>query len=160
QDVGQPGIAAATYRGLLASPAGPGVDRTQLVLLLAGTLLDADDIPGADAALQMEPAESRRGQWHLRAGLVAAYQKKWDVARGELALIPNNGADLPNTEKSWFYYLNGMIVDAGKETGRANDFYDRAIEAATNDYAKARFTISRHEADLRRGDITDEAIAA
>ncbi len=159
QDVGLPSIAVEEYRRLLALPAGSGVDRTQVILLLTGALLDAGQVSEVQPVLDLEPPASRGGQWHLRAGLVAAYARNWAQANGEFNLIPNRGADLRDSERAWWYFGNGLLAEADRDWARSNSFYLQAEREATSDYARARFRIAGMDAALRRGSITDDEIA-
>ncbi|HWA09261.1 MAG TPA: tetratricopeptide repeat protein [Opitutaceae bacterium] len=154
QELGLPSVAADQYRQLLALPPGTGGDRVQITLALSTALMDADDIAGADETLHTLPEAQRNSVWHLRAGLLAAYQKKVDVASAELALVKPE--ELAPADVGWWYFLYGMLANIAGEGSRALDFYGRAAAAATSEMARARFLLAEDQARLRLGTVTDK----
>jgi TolA-binding protein len=158
QALGFPSTAVSLFRTLLAAP---GADSPRLTLALTTALLDEGDLAGAAAALGSLPAP-RESAWHLRAGLVAAEQQRWDAARAELA-----GVRLPELaapDAGWYYFLKGLLAEAGKDgakdplPGRAEGFYRQAAAAAVSELQRARFQLGQEQAALRVAAPTREQL--
>ncbi|PAW64381.1 MAG: hypothetical protein B9S34_12655 [Opitutia bacterium Tous-C1TDCM] len=154
-DLGLLSTAASLYRNLLADPAG---DRPAAALALASVLLDAGDPAAAEAALAAAPG-SRPAAWQLRAGLAAlqlrrreAAQAAWDAVRPD---------ELPAADRAWYLFLQGALYDTlpVRDSGaitRANEFYNRARDAAPTDFAKARFQLAAERVRLQLAAPTRE----
>jgi tetratricopeptide (TPR) repeat protein len=154
QALGFPSTAVTLYRSLLAAP---GADTGRLTLLLASALLDDGDVAGAGHALDSYPG-SRGSAWHLREGLVDAHLGRAEQARAELAATHVD--DLGAPEKGWFYFLEGMLADAGGEQARAAGFYGQASSSAVSDLQRARFVLAEEQVRLRSGGVTEDQLSA
>lgn len=143
QELGLPSAAAVLYRELLAAGGG---DRAAAVLGLATALLDDGRTAEAKQALE-EVAGLHDAAWHLRAGLVAMQQKQTAAAKSELAAV--HGDQLGAGDRSWWFYLQGLVADADGDGPKARDFFSQAEDAATSPQARARFLLKREQARLR-----------
>ncbi len=147
QEMGFPSVAAELYRQMLAQPGG---DRTKLTLALITALLDEGRISEAAQTLQGYVG-LRDAAWQLRAGLIAAHQQKFEEARQVVAALKPE--DLPAGDRSWYFFLQGLVADAAGDLARARAFYEQAEGAATSRLARARFTLAREQARLRTGPV-------
>jgi tetratricopeptide (TPR) repeat protein len=152
--LGFPSTAVAIYRALLAEP---GADTRRLTLSLASALLDDGDVPGAAKALDSYPGPRGAG-WHLREGLVEAYQQRLDQARAELAATRVDELDPPS--RGWYFFLEGMLADTSPEPARAGQFYQQAASAAVSDLQRARFVLAEEQVRLRVARVTEDQLTA
>ena len=106
EDLGFPSTAIALYRSMLAAP---GADTGRLTIALSSALLDDGDVPGAARVLESYPGP-RGSAWHLRAGLIAAYNQRTEQARAELAA--SHFDELEAADRGWHLFLQGMLADA------------------------------------------------
>jgi len=155
QEMGMPSVAASLYRQLLAAPPGAGGDRAQITLALTTALLDEGDVTGAAQALLDFPGP-HGGAWHLRTGLVMAYQKRLDAARADFADVKRE--ELEPADVSWWLFLQGMIANIGGDTDRSLRFYDQAQQSALSETARSRFRLASYEARLRLGTVAAKDI--
>jgi TolA-binding protein len=155
--LGFPSLAADLYREVLNAPVGAGGDRAQIVLALVSALLDDGDIPAAAQALQAFNG-AKNSTWHLRAGLIAAHERKIDSAKAELAAVKRE--ELAPADVGWLFFLQGMVADAGGENVRASDAYTQAEGAAVSSLQRARFELARELMQLRRGAQSDAQLKA
>ena len=93
---------------LLESPETPGAVKNRLVLELAAAVMDQGRLADADQALARFTGP-RTSDYHLRAGLIAAYRRQADAARQEAEQMKID--DLPAPERGWYRFLEGMIAD-------------------------------------------------
>jgi TolA-binding protein len=156
QELGLPGVATTLYRQLLTAPAGVGIDRAQVNLALVTALLDDGDVAGAEEALQTHPGD-RGSAWHLRMGLVQAYQKKTEAVRADLAAVKRE--ELEPADVGWWFFLQGALANLTGE-GNPVSLYGQAEATATNQMAKARFALSGGEARLKLGRVRDADLEA
>lgn len=152
QELGFSSAAVSLYQELLSQPTG---NRAELTLALVTALLDGGRIKEADEALQSFVG-FKDAAWHLRAGLVAAKQGDFDKTRTEVAEIKAD--ELAVEDRSWFYFLQGVLTDHAGDPGKARGFYEQAEELAQSPMAKARFMLAREQARLRVGPV-DEKLA-
>lgn len=152
QQIGFPGIAAGLYREVLAAPAGSGGDRLAIVLALTSALLDDGDVAAAEAALQDYPGP-KNSAWHLRAGLIAAHQRRNDVAKAELAAIKPQ--ELAPPDVGWWYFLQGILAD---DSQKAMGFYEQATSAAVSALQRARFELARERVKMRAGQVSADQL--
>lgn len=152
QELGLSSVAIGLYQRVLA---GPEADRATLVLGLATALIESARPDDAEKALQ-DLAEPHGSAWHLRAGLAAIQQRKYDAARAEAALVKEE--ELTADDRAWHLFLQGALFDVApvQDQQRANDFYNRAEAAAINELARARFQLAAEEVRLRRGTVRAE----
>jgi outer membrane protein assembly factor BamD (BamD/ComL family) len=144
-ELGLPAVAAELYRGLLAVSGG---DRAALTLALATALLDDGRVDEAEQALQ-GIVVPRDAAWHLRAGLIAAVRKNFDVAQTEAAAVKPE--ELGPTDRGWYYFLEGQLADADGDAQKAQAFYDQAADMAASDQQRAQFALAKSQAELRAG---------
>ncbi|HTX67248.1 MAG TPA: hypothetical protein VMD31_15860, partial [Opitutaceae bacterium] len=148
--------AEALLRELLASPDTPGAQRNRLTLDLVGALLDEGRLDEAEQALgQLTGAHN--SAYHLRAGLIAAYRRQLDAARGEAAQVKLD--ELAPAERGWFHFLEGMIADLAGDLGRRNQAYDEAVKAAVSEIQRARFQLEQLRVNLLSGPVTEQEAA-
>ena len=154
QDLGFPSAAIAIYRSMLAAP---GADVGRLTLALSSALLDDGDV--AEAGRVLEAFSGPRGAaWHLRAGLVAAYNQKTDQARAELAAAKAD--DLDPADRGWHAFLQGMLADASNEPVRAGGYFQQAAGAAVSTLQRARFLLAEEQIRLRTGGVNEVQLEA
>jgi cellulose synthase operon protein C len=158
QELGLPLVAAGLYRQLLAVPAGAAGDRAQMTLALVTALLDGGDIPGAAQALESQPVPLRDSAWHLREGLIAAYEKKLDPAKAELALVKFD--ELAAADKGWWFFLQGMLANVENNAPKALDFYGKAVAAGQAEMPRARFLLATDQARLILGTVRESDVEA
>jgi len=156
QELGFPNLAADLYRDLLqAEPAGaiPG-DRMALTLAWVTALLD-DNRPADAEAVLRGMAGSRGAAWHLREGLVAAQEGKFDAARVEsLAIRPE---ELTADDHPWYFFLQGMLAGAAGDLRAAGNSYQQAERApGVTALERARFFLAQEEARLRLGPVGED----
>jgi outer membrane protein assembly factor BamD (BamD/ComL family) len=154
QALGFPSAASTLYRSLLAQP---GADIGRLTLALASALLDDGDVAGAGRVLDAYPGP-RGAAWHLRAGLVAAQERRADSAKAELALARPEELSAP--ERGWQLFLQGMLADAANEPVRAAGLYQQAASSADTDLQRARFLLAEEQVRLRGAPVTEDQLAA
>ncbi|MSU70171.1 MAG: tetratricopeptide repeat protein [Opitutaceae bacterium] len=157
QEMGLPSVAVTLYREVLAAPAGTGGDRAQIALALTTALLDDGDVAGAAQGLQ-EYSGARGSAWHLRAGLIAAYQKKVAAVKAELAEVRRD--ELAPADVGWWFFLQGMLANVVGDSNKALDFYSQAGLAAQSDVARARFLLAQYQARLKLGSVRESDIEA
>jgi TolA-binding protein len=149
--------AEALLRELLASPETTGAVKNRLVLELTAALLDQGSLADAEVALTRFTGP-RTSDYHLRAGLIAAYRRQIDAARQEAAQVKID--DLPAPERGWFRFLDGMIADLADDLGRRDQAYDEAIKSAVSDLQRARFELERQRVKLLAGRVTEQGATA
>lgn len=150
QELGLPSVAAGQYRRLLETPGLSASDRATIELALVTALLDGGEIPEAEQALQQVPPPARAGAWHLRAGLIAAYEKRTDAAKTELAAVRRE--ELVAGDVSWWFFLQAMIANLENDP-RSLDLYGQAVANAQSEMARARFLLSQDLARLTLGRV-------
>lgn len=156
QELGLDSIAASLYSDLLAAP---DADREALTLALATVLLDDGRAVEAQRVLQ-NLAAPRGAAWHLRAALAAAQLKQVEATRREFeATRPEQ---LPPNDASWFHFLQGMLTmltdPMPASLGKANTFFQQALDAAPNELAKTRFQLVLEQTRLRLGTVSEASI--
>lgn len=150
QELGFPGLAARFYRELLAAQGG---DRSRLTLALATALLDGDHPDQADQVLRGWTGP-RGAAWHLRAGLAAAAQRKFDGARAELALVRTE--DLTAADRPWLSFLQGLATDAAGDSLGADADFQRAEQQAVTAIDRVHFSLKHEEERIRRGAVNEQ----
>lgn len=154
QSLGFPSTAIALYRSMLAVP---GADTRRLTLALASALLDDGDVAGAGRALDSYSGPRGAG-WHLREGLVAAHQQRYDQARAELAQA--RPEELEPAERGWHLFLQGMLADASNEPARAEGYFQQAAASAFSQLERARFLLAEEQVRLRSGSVSEAQLDA
>jgi tetratricopeptide (TPR) repeat protein len=154
QALGFPSTAVSLYRTMLAKPAA---DSRRLTLALASALLDDGDVTGAGRVLDAYQGPRGAG-WHLRAGLVAAYERRFDQAKSDLSAAHPD--ELDPVERGWRPFLEGMIADAGGEPVRAAGLYQQAAADAVNSLQRARFLLAEEQVRLRMGSVSEAQLDA
>jgi cellulose synthase operon protein C len=153
-DLGFPSTAVALYRSMLAAP---GADTGRLTLALASALLDDGDVAGAGRVLESWPGP-RGSAWHLRAGLVAAFNQRTDQARAEFGA--SRVEDLEPADRGWHAFFQGMLAEATNEPVRAGAYYQQAAAAAVSTLQRARFLLAEERVRLRAGGVNDVQLEA
>lgn len=148
--------AAAGYRELLRDPALPAETRQRVTLSLVTALLDAADLPGADAALQSYVGP-RQSAYQLRAGLIAIGNGRKEAARA--ALAAGKVEELSAADRGWWYFLQASVADADSQVTPANALYEQAMQAAVSDLQRARFRLGQQQARLRAGQVSEAQLA-
>ena len=143
--LGFPSVAAELYRQLLAQP---GADRAGFTLALITALLDDGQIDEA-AQVSRDFVGLRDAAWQLRNGLIAALQKKYDEARNAIAGMGPDG--LTAADRSWYFFLQGVLADVAGDLNRARGWHEQAVTAAASDLARARFILAREQVRLQLG---------
>lgn len=147
---GFPAVAARMLEELIGKME-PGRARDEAGLALVAAYLDEGRVEQAARAL--ERVEDRRGAgWRLRAGMIAVVRGETGLAREWWEGIERD--ELPAAERAWYHFLEGMILDTGREGARAEEAYQKAVEQAESELQRARFTLARERARLERGETT------
>lgn len=150
QEFGLPTVAIGLYEELMAQP---GADRAALTLPLVTALLDAGRVEEADRVLNA--LQSPRGpDWRLRMALVAAQEKRFEIASRELERIDVD--QLTRPDRTWFWFLRGMFADlqSPPNLADADRFYTQAKNEATSDAARATVLIALERVHLRMANYT------
>jgi TolA-binding protein len=150
QELGFPALAAQFYRELLATSGG---DRPRLTLALATALLDGDHPDQADQVLRSWNGP-RGAAWHLRAGLAAAAQRKFDGARAELALV--RAEELTAADRPWLSFLQGLVTGAAGDSLGADADFLRAEQQAVTAVDRVHFSLKHEEERIRRGAVNEQ----
>jgi hypothetical protein len=125
QALGFPATAVDLYRAALEQP---GADRAELTLGLATALLD--DGRAAEAETALNGFVGLRGTaWQLRAGLAAIAQRKIEAARVAVAAVKEG--ELAAADRSWWFFLQGLLAGDGGDVKATNKFFEQAQAAAT-----------------------------
>jgi tetratricopeptide (TPR) repeat protein len=153
-EMGLPAAAVPIYQELLARP---GTDLRTVTLALAEALIA--DNRASEARTLLKNFKDTRGAtdpgatWHLWAGLAAMQLKDFGGARGELPAVREREAELLPEERSWWYFLQGLLAEQSDDRAagiqRAKVFYQQAIAAATSEVARTRFQLANQRAQLR-----------
>lgn len=152
QEMGFPSVAEEIYRGLAEDAR---VDRARAALGWATALLDQGRASEAQRVLDAH-AETHGAAWHLRAGLAAAQQRKFDAARNEAGQVKVE--ELAENDRGWAYFLQGVIAEAGGEMPKAREAFEQAENAAGSEQAKARFVLAREQTRLRTGAVSEAVL--
>jgi len=156
-EMGFPSIAADLYQRLLDNPATKIELRNQLTVDLTTALLDEDRTSEAAAALQKYiglPSAAYR----LRQALIAMREKRFDDARNASTAIAVD--ELPLSDRSWYYYLQGTLADVARDLNRSGALYQQAVEAAVSESQRIRFVLANEQARLSLGEFSEPRAAA
>jgi hypothetical protein len=148
--------AEALLQELLQSPDTPGAEKSHLLLELTGAWLDQGRLEDAEHALAGFPG-TRTSAYHLRAGLIAAYRRQLDAARGEAGQV--RGEELPPAERGWAHFLLGMIAELTGDLKRSNAAYEEATKSAVSDLQRARFQLEQLRVRLLSSPATEQEAA-
>ncbi len=156
-ELGFPSAAIELYQALLS---GAGVAGTaagnELLLGLATAYLSDNRVAEAEQTLRRfygPPTPPLR----LRLALVAARQKRYDSVRAELSAM--RVEDLPEAERGWFYFLEGVLADVANDFNRAGEWYQRAVDSAQSSLVRARFALAEQQSKMMLRNPTDAEIA-
>ncbi|MBI2518285.1 MAG: tetratricopeptide repeat protein [Opitutae bacterium] len=153
---GFPATAAAGYREMLAAPGLPTETRQRVTLALATALLDASELAEAEKALSTYDGP-RNGAYQLRAGLLAAVQRRLPPAKAALATIKVE--ELSATDRGWWFYLQALLADADGNNDRAKEYYEQAKQTAVSALQRARFELAYESSRLRDAPRTEQRLA-
>lgn len=156
--LGFPSVAASLYEALLAAePESAAHD--DWVLALTSARLEAGQLEQASQALgRLRGAAGSAAR--LRAGLIAAQRGQVVARRGEIAAAQAEAsavrpAELSAGDLPWFYFLQGLLAEAAKDAEGAGRAYERAEEAAANEWQRASFLLARERVRLAAGEVTE-----
>jgi len=152
QEWGFSSAAVTLYRDLLAQP---GVDHAGLTLALVTALIDDGRFTEAQKTLD-EFVGLKDAAWKLRAGLLAAQRREFPAATAAIEGVKSD--ELPEADRGWLFFLQGVLADASGDPSKARNFYEQAESSAVSAMAKARFMLAREQTRLRMGAV-DEALA-
>lgn len=153
---GFPATAAAIYREILAGEAVGEEMRQRVTLSLVTALLDAGEIAAAEQALQAYRGP-QTSAYHLRAGLLAVTAGRTGQARA--AVTASKAEELPEADRSWWYFLAASVAYAEGDLARANPLYEQAVNAAVSDLQRARFELGREQSRLQAGEANEAQLA-
>lgn len=154
--LGLPSVAATLYAQLIAQPDLRPETQARLVLGWTIALLENDRVEEARAALAAYPGP-RDAPFQLRVGLAAI--AAGDAAEAREAIEGLEPEQLPPAERSWLFYLRGLIADQEGEITDANQAYAQAIASAQSSLQRARFALAQLRAQLRLGPVTEAQAA-
>jgi len=155
-EMGFPSIAVDIYKRLLDNPATKAELRAPLTVELVTALLDDDRTDEAAAVLKKFIGLPSPG-FRLRQALVALREKRNDEARAAAATLTVD--DLAAPDRSWFYFLQGMLAETGRDFNRAGALYQQAVEAAVSESQRTRFMLAQEQAKLGLGDFSEPQAA-
>jgi len=155
--MGFPSLANQLIQELLAKSDLPQDLRNELVLDRAVALLDDNRVSEAEQALK-DYVGAPTPTFHLRVGLVAGRQRRFDVVRTELGAFKPE--ELPTADRGWYYFLQGLVAESANDFNRAGQMYQQAIDAAHSSVQKARFVLAREQSHLALGETNEGQIAA
>lgn len=150
---GFPATAAAGFREVLAEPGLPAEVRARVTLALVTAQLDAADLAAAEQTLAAYDGPHHAG-YHLRAGLLAAAQRRAGPAKA--ALAASKPEELGAAERGWWFFLQAQVADLENDVDRRNKAYEEANKAAVSELQRVTFLIGRQQALLRAG-VNNEA---
>lgn len=154
--LGLTATAAAQAEQLVARAVEGSAARDAAALLLVAARLELNDPEGAALALANHGPE-RPAVYRLRSGLIAARKRQMAAAQAELAGLRVEA--LPLEERSWFYFLQGLVAELGRDAARATAAYDQALAAATSGWQRSRIQLSRERVRLGQGEATETQAA-
>ncbi len=154
--LGLTATAAAQAEQLVARAVEGSAARDAAALILAAARLELNDPQGAALALANHGPE-RPAVYRLRAGLIAARKRQAAAAQAELAGVRFEA--LPVEERSWFYFLQGLVAELGRDAARATAAYDQALTAATSGWQRSRIQLARERVRLGQGEVTETQAA-
>ena len=96
--------------------------------------------------------------YRLRQALIAMREKRFDDARSGAAAIVVD--DLPASDRSWFYFLQGTLADVARDPNRSGALYQQAIDAAVSESQRIRFSLANEQARLSLGEFSEPRAAA
>ncbi len=155
-EMGFPSIASDIYQRLLANPAMKADLRISLTVDLVTALLDEDRLDEASSVLK-KYIGLPTAALQLRQALVALREKRHDEARAMAAALSVEG--LPAADRSWFFYLQGALMEVARDFNRAGAFYQQAMEAAVSESQRTRFMLAQEQAKLGLGDFSEPQAA-
>ena len=144
---------AAAQAERLVATTEPGEARDAAVLLLTAARLELGDLAGAERALGNH-GELRPPRYRVRAGLIAA--RRGDLAAAQAELASLRAEALPEGERAWYYFLQGLVAEEMRDAGRAGAAYDQAVAVAVSDWQRARLRLTRERLRLAEGQATEE----
>lgn len=150
--LGLTATAAAQAEQLVANAAEGSAARDAAALLLAAARLELNDPDGAALALANHGPD-RPAVYRLRLGLIAARKRQAAAAQAELASL--RAEQLPAEERAWFYFLQGMVIELGRDAARAAASYEQALTVATSGWQRARIQLARERVRLGQGEATE-----
>jgi len=143
---GFPATAAAGYRELLAVSGLPAETKQRVSLSLISALMDAGDLREADRLLQAYDGP-RNSAWQLRAGLIAAYNRRWPQAKATFGA--GRLEDLPAVDRGWWFFLQALVQESENDIDRRNRAYADANRVAVSDLQRVSFLVGQQQASLR-----------
>jgi len=156
-EMGFPSIAADLFQRLLDNPATKVELRNQLTVDLTTALLDEDRTSEASAALK-KYVGLPTAAYRLRQALIAMREKRFDDARNGAAAIVVD--DLPASDRSWYYFLQGTLADVARDLNRSGALYQQAVDAAVSESQRIRFSLANEQARLSLGEFSEPRAAA
>ena len=150
--LGLTATAAAQAEQLVAQAAEGSAARDAAALILAAARLELNDVEGAALALANHGPE-RSAEYGLRAGLIAARKRQVVAAQAELAALKVEA--LPAEERAWYYVLQGLVAEQGRDAARAAAAYEQALAVATSGWQRARIQLARERVRLAQGEVTE-----
>ncbi len=156
-EMGFPSAAVDLFRRALAHPAMQGDVRNHVVLAWVTALMDDGRLAEAEQALTEFKGPPTPG-YHLKAGLIAAGNRKWDAARAAAAAIKEE--TLLNADVAWWHFLQGAVAfgtapDIGLGAAAASPHYERAVKALDDKPAyatqRAHLLLAQQQMELLMG---------
>lgn len=150
-------LALQLLQQLLSRPDLSPELRNELVLERVTALLDENRASDAEQGLKLfsgAPSPAYR----LRVAMIAARTKRFDAVRSELGAFRIE--ELPELDRPWYHYLQGLAAESANDFSRAQQLYDQAEQIAGSSVQRARFTLAREQAHLALGEATDAQIAS
>ena len=150
-------LAIQLTQQLLARADLPTDLKNELVLEKVTALLDENRVGDAQQALSQFTGPATPAS-RLRTAMIAARNRRFDALRSELAGFKMD--DLPELDRPWYAFLQGLAAEAGNDFNRAQQLFDQAEQSAGSTVQRARFELAREQAHLALGETSDAQIAA
>ncbi|GAB5560641.1 MAG: hypothetical protein SynsKO_22880 [Synoicihabitans sp.] len=153
-ELGFSSVAAGMWERLVEAESDPQ-RRDALVLEWVIALLESERVEDAVLALgQLEDSTTGRAQ--LRTGLVAFAQG--NTTQAEFAWSTIEVEQLPDSERSWYHYLAGVLAHQREDFSAARESFTAAISAATSGLQRARFELADLRTTWRETEPTEQQL--
>jgi cellulose synthase operon protein C len=154
-ELGFPSIAAAMYAQLIAQPDLTSESQARLVLGWTVALLENGRVAEARAALSAYTGP-HDAAYRMRIGLAAI--AAGDVGAARAAAEGIELEQLAPAERSWLFYLRGLIAEEAGAFPQAVELQSQAMDAAVSHWQRARFSLAWERARLRFQPVTESDV--
>ncbi|MFT3869284.1 MAG: tetratricopeptide repeat protein [Nibricoccus sp.] len=150
--MGFPSAAVDLYQKLIDNPALKPDDRNKLLVAQATALLEDNRTDEAAAALK-KYVGLPTAACQLRLALIAFRERRFDDARRQVGGITPD--QLPEDDRSWWYYLNGKLAETVRDFTHANIFLQQAVDVSKSEPQRVHFSLAQELARLSMGEFSE-----